>query len=65
METLLAVGNYLNGNTDFGQADGYALDVLNKLKETQEKVLVFSGSRCSSLTLYQTTKFCRRQFKCE
>ncbi|KAL4234127.1 Fmn2p [Mactra antiquata] len=37
LETLLAVGNYLNGATEMGQADGYGLDVLNKLKEIQDR----------------------------
>lgn len=37
LETLLSVGNYLNGGTDMGQADGYHLDVLNRLKETLDR----------------------------
>ena len=38
LETSLSIGNYLNGNTDMGQADGYHLDVLNRLKETHDRV---------------------------
>lgn len=37
LETLLAVGNYLNGTTEMGQADGYALEVINTLKEAQDR----------------------------
>ncbi|KAK3085892.1 hypothetical protein FSP39_010094, partial [Pinctada imbricata] len=37
LETLLAVGNYLNGGSPNGQADGYSLDILNKLKDIQDK----------------------------
>lgn len=45
LETLLAVGNYLNGATEMGQADGYGLDVLNKLKEIQDRVCYFLFSK--------------------
>jgi len=38
LETLLAVGNYLNGGLESGQADGYCIDILNKLKEIQDRV---------------------------
>ncbi|XP_052817720.1 uncharacterized protein LOC128243807 isoform X1 [Mya arenaria] len=37
LETVLAVGNYLNGGTECGQADGYGLDVLNKVKELSDR----------------------------
>nr|KAG5688504.1 hypothetical protein BaRGS_011649 [Batillaria attramentaria] len=33
LETILALGNYLNGGTERGQADGFSLDILNKLKD--------------------------------
>lgn len=35
---MLAVGNYLNGSTEMGQADGFGIDVLNTLKELQDRV---------------------------
>jgi hypothetical protein len=38
LETLLAVGNYLNGATEMGQADGFGIEVLNKMKEIQDRV---------------------------
>ncbi|XP_053401162.1 uncharacterized protein LOC123549584 isoform X2 [Mercenaria mercenaria] len=37
LETLLAVGNYLNGATEMGQADGFGIEVLNKMKEIQDR----------------------------
>jgi len=40
---VLAVGNYLNGSTEMGQADGYGLDVLNKMKELQDRVSVHNN----------------------
>jgi len=43
LETVLAVGNYLNGSTEMGQADGYGLDVLNKMKELQDRVSVHNN----------------------
>lgn len=42
LETLLAVGNYLNGATDMGQADGFGLEVLNKMKEIQDRVCSYT-----------------------
>ena len=38
METLLAVGNYMNGGTEEGQADGFTIGTMNKLKEIQDQV---------------------------
>ena len=38
LETLLSVGNYLNGGSELGQADGYHLDVLNRLKDIRDRV---------------------------
>ncbi|KAK7114483.1 hypothetical protein V1264_000538 [Littorina saxatilis] len=37
LQTVLAVGNYLNGGTERGQADGFGLDVLNKLKDFADR----------------------------
>ncbi|XP_076111914.1 uncharacterized protein LOC143080114 isoform X2 [Mytilus galloprovincialis] len=37
METLLAVGNYVNGGTEEGQADGFTIETMNKLKEIQDQ----------------------------
>lgn len=36
METILAVGNYMNGGTEEGQADGFTIATINKLKEIQD-----------------------------
>lgn len=38
LETVLAVGNYLNGASERGQADGFRLDILNKLKDFVDRV---------------------------
>ncbi|XP_064610988.1 uncharacterized protein LOC135475149 isoform X2 [Liolophura sinensis] len=37
LETLLAVGNHMNGGTASGQADGYHLEVLATLKEIEDR----------------------------
>ncbi|KAK3578979.1 hypothetical protein CHS0354_034773 [Potamilus streckersoni] len=37
LETLLTIGNYLNGGTERGQADGFGLDILNKIKDIQDR----------------------------
>lgn len=37
LETLLAIGNYLNSAAEMGQADGFALNVLNKLTKMQDR----------------------------
>ncbi|XP_048752362.1 uncharacterized protein LOC125663952 isoform X4 [Ostrea edulis] len=36
LETLLAVGNYLNGSSQNGQADGFSINILNKLKDIKD-----------------------------
>ena len=38
LETVLAVGNHMNGGTEQGQADGFKLEILNSLKETRDQV---------------------------
>ena len=35
---LLAYGNYMNGGTARGQADGFGLEILTKLKDVKSKV---------------------------
>ncbi|XP_041375827.1 formin-J-like isoform X2 [Gigantopelta aegis] len=35
--TLLAVGNYLNGGSERGQADGFHIGIVNKLREINDK----------------------------
>ncbi|XP_005093520.2 uncharacterized protein LOC101845155 [Aplysia californica] len=37
LETVLAVGNHMNGGTENGQADGFKLDILNSLKDMQDQ----------------------------
>lgn len=38
MELVLAFGNYMNGGTQRGQADGFDLEVLAKLKDVKSIV---------------------------
>ena len=38
LSLVLAYGNYMNGNTQRGQADGFHLDVLLKLRDVKAKV---------------------------
>jgi hypothetical protein len=35
---ILAFGNYMNGGTNRGQADGFGLEILSKLKDVKSKV---------------------------
>ncbi|ESO02023.1 hypothetical protein HELRODRAFT_65173, partial [Helobdella robusta] len=42
MAMILAFGNYMNGGTIRGQADGFALDILSKLKDVKNKDNTFS-----------------------
>ncbi|XP_033753811.1 uncharacterized protein LOC117337124 isoform X2 [Pecten maximus] len=37
LQSLLAVGNYLNGGSENGQADGFGLEIMNRLKEVQDR----------------------------
>ena len=37
LSLVLAYGNYMNGNTQRGQADGFQLDVLLKLRDVKAK----------------------------
>ena len=34
---ILAIGNYMNGGTSRGQADGFGLEILAKLKDVKSK----------------------------
>lgn len=39
---ILAFGNYMNGgNRTRGQADGYSLEILPKLKDVKSRVFIF------------------------
>ena len=38
LSLVLAYGNYMNGNTIRGQADGFQLGVLLKLRDIKNKV---------------------------
>lgn len=38
MESILAFGNYMNGGTQRGQADGFDLNILPKLKDVKSMV---------------------------
>lgn len=54
LETVLAVGNFLNGGTETGQADGFNLDILNRLKEIQDWVTLYVEA------LYYRTKILKK-----
>ena len=44
---ILAFGNYMNGgNRTRGQADGYSLEILPKLKDVKSRVFNFHMSFC-------------------
>ena len=44
---ILAFGNYMNGgNRTRGQADGYSLEILPKLKDVKSRVFIFHMSFC-------------------
>ena len=38
LETILAFGNYMNGDTQRGQADAFDLEVISKLKDVKSIV---------------------------
>ena len=38
MEMVLSFGNYMNGGTQRGQADGYDLGILAKLRDVKSMV---------------------------
>ena len=40
LETILAFGNYMNGDTQRGQADAFDLDVISKLKDVKSFVIL-------------------------
>ncbi|ELU12881.1 hypothetical protein CAPTEDRAFT_173924 [Capitella teleta] len=44
LSLILALGNYMNGGTSRGQADGFGLEILSKLKDVKSK-----DSTCSLL----------------
>ena len=37
---VLAFGNFMNGGTNRGQADGFGLEILSKLKDVKGKVFM-------------------------
>ena len=51
---VLAIGNYLNGGTQRGQADGFGLDILAKLKDVKSK------DNSQHLLQYVVTQYVRR-----
>ena len=48
---VLAYGNHMNGNTQRGQADGFHLDVLLKLRDVKTKVPPKNCFKFSNITL--------------
>lgn len=57
---VLAFGNYMNGgNRTRGQADGFGLEILPKLKDVKSRVTPPTPSpRCSSLRIQQSHGRC-------
>lgn len=50
---ILAFGNYMNGgNRTRGQADGYSLEILPKLKDVKSRVLI-----CFIMNVYDLPLF--------
>ncbi|KAG2393421.1 hypothetical protein C9374_006952 [Naegleria lovaniensis] len=54
---VLAVGNYLNGGTKKGQADGFGLGVLPKLEETKDNVNGTLADFCVMKAMKKDEKF--------
>lgn len=52
LATILTLGNYLNGGTTRGQADGFGLDILPKIKDIKTQ----DGT--SNLLVYVSSKYC-------
>ncbi|KAI8520201.1 riboflavin kinase [Branchiostoma belcheri] len=54
LRLVLAAGNYMNGSTPRGQADGYQLDILAKLRD----------DKSGNLLQYIVRQYCRRSGDC-
>ncbi|XP_019628787.1 PREDICTED: formin-1-like [Branchiostoma belcheri] len=55
LRLVLAAGNYMNGSTPRGQADGYQLDILAKLRDVRTK------DKSGNLLQYIVRQYCRRR----
>ena len=40
LQLVLAFGNYMNGGTQRGQADGFHLSIISKLKDVKDMVIM-------------------------
>ncbi|CAH1269927.1 FMN2 [Branchiostoma lanceolatum] len=58
LRLVLAAGNYMNGCTPRGQADGYQLDILTKLRDVRTK------DKSGNLLQYIVRQYCRRSGDC-
>ncbi|XP_078689269.1 formin-like [Branchiostoma floridae x Branchiostoma belcheri] len=58
LRLVLAAGNYMNGSTPRGQADGYQLDILAKLRDVRTK------DKSGNLLQYIVRQYCRRSGDC-
>lgn len=63
MAIILALGNYMNGgNLQRGQADGFGLDILPKLKDVKSKGKRFEDDSCRSTPRDEMCYDCARTF---
>ena len=51
MEMILSFGNYMNGGTQRGQADGYDLGILAKLRDVKSMVCTVRMLECPCVTV--------------
>lgn len=54
IEVVVCVGNYMNGGTPLGQADGFHLDILPKLKD------ILAKNNKSNFLEYVLTTYCQK-----
>ncbi|XP_035679796.1 formin-1-like [Branchiostoma floridae] len=76
LRLVLAAGNYMNGCTPRGQADGYKLDILTKLRDVRTKrklntrmiiiivPLPSTQDKSGNLLQYIVRQYCRRSEDC-
>ena len=51
LSLILTLGNFMNGGTNRGQADGYQLSVLNKIRDVKTQV----GKNCENRSMINVT----------
>ena len=52
LSIILTLGNFMNGGTNRGQADGFQLSVLNKIKDVKTQVSKDRENRCKINVTY-------------